>query len=61
MQENVVKIFEVEFSWPRDNSNEDTHKTLLTNYKVIIPKDSFEKKSKVDFDFHSNYNKFNNI
>ena len=59
MKENVIKIFEVEFSWAQDNVNEDDHSAYIINYKLVIPKDIFNENT--EFKFNSNYNKFNNI
>jgi len=42
-----------------DSTDEEDQMALITNYKLVIPKDKFSDKS--NFSFHSNYNNFNNI
>jgi len=59
LKENVVKIFEVEFTWAQGNSDEKGHTAFMTNYKLLIPKEKFSKDT--EFSFHSNYNTYNNI
>ena len=41
MRENVIKLFEYEFYFPKDTKKVEDHKVLLVNYKVIVPKEPF--------------------
>ena len=58
MRENVIKLFEYEFYFPKEPEKVEDHKVLLVNYKVIVPKKPFPGYS---FKLKSKFNDFNNI
>jgi hypothetical protein len=52
----VIKIFEIEFVWPKDKEF-DGYKAKIVNYKIIIsPETDGFKTNKVEVEFQSKYN-----